>query len=337
MAQLSPDERATSVYINSLQKNNLLKQAALKAFEASEGKGSYVETCQLFKSILELPDASEGPSNTDVFVTTKLSELLTESYTNVGLTWRLECLNKSAGSIRKGNFIILFAYVNVGKTTWLASETTHMFPQIPKDKYLHWYNNEQAGSEVMLRVYQAWFGLTLEELYSNVLFYEQEFEKQTQGRFLLIDSTATTNTRVEQLCMKYPPGLVVIDQLPKIKGVGEKADRDDLKMGDKFVWARELAKTHCPVIAITQADAAGAHKKWLDLTDISRAKIAVQAEGDLVLGIGKDNKEGFEFMRYINIVKNKLPGDLGITDPKQRHGKLACLIDPSIALYKDIK
>ena len=168
-------------------------------------------------------------------------------------------------------------------------------------------------------------------------FYEQEFESQTQGRFLLIDSTATTNARVEQLCAKYPPGLVVIDQLPKIKGVGEKADRDDLSMGAKFVWARELAKAHCPVIAITQADANGAHKKWLDLTDISRAKIAVQAEGDLVLGIGKDNKEGFEFMRYINIVKNKLPGDMGITDPKQRHGKLTCLIDPSVALYKDIK
>lgn len=332
----TPNTQATVSYINSLKRNKLLKDAALKAYEASEGKASYQDTCELFKSIVELPDGLAEPVSEDRFVTTKLSELLDESYTKPGLKWRLDCLNKSLGSLRKNNFGFIFAFVETGKTTWLASETTHMFPQLMADEYLHWYNNEQAGSEVMLRVYQAFFGIELEKLYSNVSHFEGLFEEATQGRFLMVDSASITASYVEKTCKKYKPGLIVFDQLDKIKGIGDKADRDDLRLGAKFQWAREIAKTYAPVIGVTQADANGATQQWLTMEQVAGAKVAKQAEADWIVGIGKNFKEGFEYVRYLNVVKNKLPGDFGITDPKKRHAKLTCNILPEISRYKDI-
>lgn len=331
-----PNVQATATYIDSLKRNKLLREAALKAYEASEGKGSYQDTLDLFKTIVALPEGSTELSADDEFVTTKLSELFNESYTKPGLRWRLECLNKSLGSLRKNNFGFIFAFVESGKTSWLASECTYMFPQLKEDEYLHWYNNEQAGSEVMLRVYQAYFGIELEKLYSNIKHYETLFEDQTQGRFLMKDSANIHASTVEKLCGKYKPGLIVFDQLDKIKGVGDKADRDDLSLGQKFRWAREIAKTYAPVIGVTQADANGAHKQWLSMDEVAGAKVAKQAEADWIVGIGKNFKEGFEYVRYLNVVKNKLPGDFGHTDPKQRHAKLTCNIFPELARYHDI-
>jgi hypothetical protein len=334
---LLPNAQATTTYIDSLKRNKLLREAALKAYDASEGKGSYVETLELFKTIVALPDGSTEALSADDFVSTKLSDLLNESYTKPGLTWRLDCLNKSLGSIRKNNFGFIFAFVETGKTSMLASETTFMFPQLQPDEYLHWYNNEQAGSEVMLRVYQAYFGIELSQLYSNVPHYERLFEEATQGRWIMKDSANISTSLVEKTCAKYKPGLIVFDQLDKIKGVGDKADRDDLRLGEKFRWAREIAKTYAPVIGVTQADANGAHKQWLAMDEVAGAKVAKQAEADWILGIGKSFKDGFENVRYLNVVKNKLAGDLGITDPKQRHSKHTVNIFPEISRYEDIK
>jgi hypothetical protein len=333
----NPNELAVASYVGSLKRNNLLREAALKAFEASEGRGSYVETKELFKTLVELPDAFEIHSEPeDTFVSTKLSELLTESYTKPGLKWRLDCLNKSLGSLRKSNFGFIFAYVHSGKTTFLASETTYMLEQLKLDEYLHWYNNESAGSDVMLRVYQAYFGLQLEQLYSNIPHYEKLFQEATQGRFLMKDSANITVSQVEKLCSKYKPGLIVFDQLDKIKGVGDKEDRDDLRLGQKFRWAREMGKSFAPVIGVTQADSNGAHKQWLSMDEVAGAKVAKQAEADWILSIGKSFKDGFEYTRYLNLVKNNLHGDFGITDPKQRQAKLTCSINPEIARYLDI-
>jgi hypothetical protein len=72
------------------------------------------------------------------------------------------------------------------------------------------------------------------------------------------------------------------------------------------------------------------------MDEVAGAKVAKQAEADWILGIGKNFKDGFENVRYLNVVKNKLAGDLGITDPKQRHSKHTVNIFPEISRYHDI-
>ena len=148
----------------------------------------------------------------------------------------------------------------------------------------------------------------------------------------IIDNASTHRRDVERICKLYNPSFIIFDQIDKIKGFD--GDREDLKLGATYQWARELAKTYCPVIGVTQADGSGEGKKWLTMENVANAKTAKQAEADWILGIGASHQEGFEYVRHLHASKNKLPGDED-SDPKMRHGKVDVIIDPEIARYRD--
>ena len=106
-------------------------------------------------------------------------------------------------------------------------------------------------------------------------------------------------------------------------------------LGSLYQWARELAKTYAPVIGVCQADGTGEGVKWLNMGHVANAKTSKQAEADWIVGIGKTHDEGFEYMRHLNISKNKLVGDED-TLPDRRHGRMEVLIRPDIARYEDV-
>jgi len=268
------------------------------------------------------------------FVTDDLETLIHNTFQHSGLRWRLDFLNKSLGSLRKGNFGFIFARPETGKTTFLASEITEMLRNLKdEDGSIIWFNNEQVGAEVMLRVYQAYFGVRLEQLLSNPSKYRAEFDAQVRGRFKLVDDANISKQLVERVLKNYNPALVVYDQIDKIKGFN--SDRDDLRLGAIYIWARELAKQYCPAIGVCQADGSAENQKWLTMEHTANAKTSKQAEADWILGIGKTHAEGAEQIRYFNICKNKLLGDAD-TIPHMRHGRIEVLIEPEIGRYKDI-
>jgi hypothetical protein len=124
-----------------------------------------------------------------------------------------------------------------------------------------------------------------------------------------------------------------MDQIDKIRGFEQ--DRNDLMLGSLYQWAREIAKQYAPVIAICQASGEGEGVRWLDMSHVANAKTSKQAEADWILGIGKSNDEGMEYIRYLNISKNKLVGD-DDTLSDRRHGRMEVLIRPDIARYEDV-
>lgn len=216
------------------------------------------------------------------------------------------------------------------------------------DKPVFWFNNEEAGKKVKLRVYQATFGVQLEELYGNVSKYSELFGKESQGRFKLYDSAQINRRTVENLCKQFGPGLIVFDQIDKLQGF--EADREDLLLGRVYRWARELAKEYCPVIGVCQADGTAEGVRWLTMAHVANAKTSKQAEADFILGIGCITEPGWEQVRFINISKNKLLGPVvqrgaggevcrvqGNGTDHTRHGKFQVLIEPTIARYSDIK
>lgn len=318
----------------ALLKQIKARKQALKlseaAFRFSTGHAKYEDIDYEFVR-MESPDTSKEEF---VFVTTSLSSIIHDIFQKPGLRWRLDALNKSLGSLRKGNFGFLFARPEVGKTTFLASEISYMLTQLlEEDGSIIWFNNEQVGAEVMLRVYQGYFGLKLEQIKSNPEKYEEAFNSQTKGKFLLVDDANIEKTMVERIIKRYNPSLVVFDQIDKIKGFA--ADREDLRLGAIYIWARELAKSYCPVIGICQADGTGENVKWLTMDNVANAKTSKQAEADWILGMGAVHAEGMQFIRYLNISKNKLMGD-DDTLPKLRHGRFEVMIEPEIARFRDI-
>jgi replicative DNA helicase len=321
--------------INGITTANVLRDLSHQAYSVAEGKGNLEDVMKTYEQLKLLSSSSTDTTQVDVeFVTDDLEVLVNDSIKKHGLRWRLKTLNKMLGSLRKGDFGFLFARPETGKTTFLASEVTHMASQLNSESGpILWLNNEEQGSKVMLRLYQAALGIDLATLYSNIGKAKDEFHAVTHGKIKLYDSGTIHKRTVERLCEQFKPSLIIFDQIDKIQGFD--SDREDLRLGTIYQWARELAKKYAAVIGVCQADGQGEGQRWLTMAHVANAKTAKQAEADWILGIGKVNDVGFDNIRYLHASKNKLTGDED-SDSTMRHGRMECLIEADIARYKDI-
>ncbi|MCI0560480.1 MAG: hypothetical protein MN733_18490, partial [Nitrososphaera sp.] len=181
--------------------------------------------------------------------------------------------------------------------------------------------------------YQAAFHLQLPSLMAAMPTYTKRFGEMLGDHFLLFDRALLSRSDIEQVAAKYSPSLIIIDQIDKVHGF--KADRNDLELGEIYIWARGLAKEYCPVIGVTQADGSGEGIKWLTMANVANAKTSKQAEADWILGVGKQSIEGYDSARYFHISKNKLFGDQD-SDPALRHDRWEVRILPEVARYEDL-
>lgn len=320
------DENLAVEYLNKHHEQTIATQIALASLEVAQGRSDMGTVRALIESI-DKPIESAKYN----IVSNKLTELLADINSGEGLRWRLDTLNKSLGSLRKGDFGFIVKRPETGGTTFLASEVSHMLQQ--GDKKVLWCNNEEQGSKVNIRVYQAYFEATYKEIQTNQEDYENVFMTEVGNKFTLFDETTMNKRQIEELCEIHKPNLIIFDQIDKIKGFPNN-EREDIRLGSIYIWARELAKKYAPVIAVTQASGEAEGKKYLTMDMIANSKTAKAAEADWILGIGMTHYEGEEFNRYFSIMKNKLLGDSDSL-PTLRHGKMPVAIHPDIARFSD--
>lgn len=309
---------------------SLAHDLALLSIDVSEGRKPLLDLLNFFPKFEDEQELNEQ----EEFVTDDIETLYQETKHKPGLRWRLKVLNQALGSLRKGDFGFLFARPETGKTTFLAEECTYMAQQLADDAGpILWFNNEEGGMKVKVRIMQASLGCTNNRLFEDRRRAQEEYMKRTRGKILLKDSATISRREIERICKELKPSLIIFDQIDKIKGFDN--DREDLRLGAIYIWARELAKKYCPVIGVCQADVTGENKKYLTMDNVANAKTSKQAEADWILGIGAVHDEGLKYMRYLCVSKNKLTGD-DDSIPEMRHGKMEVLIQPDIARYKDI-
>jgi len=322
------EEAGANIVQRMLEKKRALKISEV-AFQVSQGFKTQDDLMSLMTEQPHRIATTIPESDTD------LETIVANVHSTKGLRWRLDCLNKSLGSLRKGDFGFIFARPETGKTTFLASEIAHMLSANiqPENGTVVWLNNEEDGNKVILRVYQAYFGATSDQIFSNVPHYRAAFKEQVGDRFKFFDTATIGRRDVEQIVAKYQPGLVVYDQIDKIKGF--TSDREDLRLGAIYQWARELAKKSHAAIGVCQADGTAEGVRYLSMDHVANAKTAKQAEADFIIGLGKAHGDGLEYARFISIPKNKLLGDDDAIH-ELRHGRFETIIHPDIARYSDV-
>ena len=139
-----------------------------------------------------------------------LEDLYESQVQSPGLRWRLDWLNKSLGSLRKGDFGFVFARPETGKTTFLASEMTHMITQTEGD--IIWFNNEEQGKKVGVRCYQALLGLTTKQLFDDVKGNASKYEELTQNRIKIYDFEDSSHvSRIESIIKETNPSLIIFN------------------------------------------------------------------------------------------------------------------------------
>ena len=331
LKETNTDETILEASLNEIKTRSLAYKLAELALAASEGKRTKEELVDFLQEF----ETSDKEETLSPFISTSLSELYDDAYKHQGLRWRLGSLNSSLGSLRGGDFGFIFARPETGKTTFLADQSTYFTEQLDDtDGPGLWFNNEEQHKKVMLRCIQAALGLSMQEIAKDIKGYEEQYKRITKDKLKLPNFDTTHKREMEALCKDVKPSFIIIDQVSKVRGFNN--DREDLRLGAAFEWARDLAKEFdCPVIGVNQADGSGEGKKYLDMSNVANSKTAVQAEADFILGIGKSNDQGFELIRHFNISKNKLAGDES-SDPSKRHAKWDALIQPELARFRDL-
>jgi len=264
-------------------------------------------------------------------VTDSIEDILAE-YDDLanGLHWRSPNLNMAIGPIRQGDLVVAAAFVDTGKSTWLASEATFMASQLQGDQKVLYLNNEERGRKVKLRLWKAALGATHEKISDNIPGAKEAWKKKMGGdadRIVLVDSARITPGMIRRKLREYNIGLIVVDQAYKVR-VSKRGSDDKLgALQDTFEYFRSLAKEYCPVICIHQARGDANGEQYIEMHQLAGSQQALQGEADAIITLGRTlNKGGDEDddgARYIYVPKNKMetPGD-----PKERNIK--CKVYP---------
>ena len=287
-----------------------------------------------------LKDVERYIEKDELFVSADLSSIA-DRISSSGYEWRLDALNRSLGPLRTGNFVIVAARVEVGKTTFLASEVSYIAQQLPKDRPVVWVNNEEESSVVFFRIVQAALGIESKEMIADSKAAMAAYTALMGGDKNKIRVTKDTNhvRDLETLFREVNPGLIIFDQLDKVGGFKE-AEREDITLGKIYKWARELARTYGPVIAASQLSATAVDLKdppFIGMDALRGSKTDKPGEADAVITLGKYKEPKTpeeEMIRTINVPKNKLPGGGSKQMESERHGQYLVTIDPIRARFE---
>jgi len=298
---------------------------------AQELLDSYKEVCT------NLDAASE-----DGFVTNDISSILEQTDRSQGLRWRLNCLNNAIGGLIQGDFGIVAAYVDTGKSTFAASEATFMASQLTEGCVL-WLNNEEFNHRVQKRLWMSALGAPWEKIVEHKDLAIKKYKKLMHGdidRIKLFDIRGFNIDKISNLVKKYNPKLIIMDQVDKIDCRVKSRWKEHDRLKYLYGQVRDIANNICPVIGISQADASTRwmdkdsasvlYQKYLDQSQLDGSKVGKNGEADFIIMIGRDND--YPNIRGISIPKNKLEG---IGDEQYRNLKTEVRFCGEKARYED--
>jgi hypothetical protein len=222
-----------------------------------------------------------------------------------GYKWNMDCLNTLFGPLST-EFIIIGSRPDGGKTTFLANEAWYIASQMKDDKCVLWFNNEEHIKNVAKRVVQSSLGVTSDWVVENRLEAYRRYERLIgKDRIKYIDD-CTDMSIIERTIERNNPGLIIIDQLYKVKGTGIKSEVDAEKFRQQCAQAREIAKHVAPVLVTNQLDASAEGVRYPTMDCLYGSKTGAQGEADGILFIGKDY--AYPDKRYVYSPKNKMTG-----------------------------
>ena len=238
--------------------------------------------------------------------------------------FNLPTLAQHVEGINAGHLIVGGARPNTGKTSFHASLIAgpNGFAQQGANCVI--LCNEEATHRVGARYLTAASGMTMREIKQNPREAHTRWNKLKQNIHIK-DATGQSMHWVELVCKTYEPDIVVLD-------MGDKFAPDQSHEGLKIcaIHARQIAKEYgCAIFYMSQLSAEAEGRINLNQSMMEGSKTGKASEADLMLLIAKElPAEGTdvnEYLRHINVAKNKLSG---------WHGRVDCNLNYHIGRYE---
>ena len=240
-----------------------------------------------------------------------------------GLSWPLASLNNIIGPI-SNEFIVVASRPDGGKTTFLAHVAQHMAQQLKEDKVVLWFNNEEAINRVKNRVVQSTLGASELDIDADPITANHQYESIINNKIIFIEDSTSIN-KIERMISKYDPGLIIIDQLYKVKGSFGATEMEAERFRQLCEWARNIGKHVAPMIVSNQLDATAEGEKYPSMNTLYGSKTGMQGEVDCIVMIGRDYHTPDK--RYIYTPKNKLTGRVQMAE---------VMLDKEVARFIDL-
>lgn len=318
--QVEPDvaDDMKAVLVGKLLEANMAVQVADIADRWT--RGEEINISKLVRAVVEDFEADVKRKVSIPFVEIG-DNLFKDAVNNTGISWRLTPLNLAMRRLRIGDFGIIAARPDAGKTSFVAAEITHMasqiaamFPDEPNRPIL-WFNNEGPGERIQERVIQAALGLPS----SKIVALQKESKlwdtyKAAIGgdlhRIRVLDVHGYKSWQIEEIIKQTNPAIIVFDMIDNIKFDGEVLNggqRTDQILEGMYQWAREIGVRHkCIVLATSQVSADGDGMAFPTLGMLKDSKTGKQGAADFIITLGKKNEAPYENIRFIGLTKNKL-------------------------------
>lgn len=235
-----------------------------------------------------------------------------------GLMWPLTCLNNCIGGLIKGDFGLVAAYVETGKTSFMTTVAAHMGKQLKEGSILY-FNNEGLEERVQSNIWAAALRIPKAKIDEDKLAYEERYTEAMNGdieRIKVFNCDGWKMSDIAFVARHYKPRLIIIDMIDKLESAHGKDDAEHRRLQVVYKDARALAAEICPVIGTSQCDASTTYVdketheeqfvRYIPMRSLHESKVGKQGEMDFIITIGKD--ASYPQTRYIHVPKNKLPG-----------------------------
>lgn len=273
--------------------------------DESKGKAALDILNKLYSDVI-LPEEEEYDSVE--FSTEYFKEVVANRYRWV---FHHPHLKEYTRGIGDSVFVVVGGTPNTGKTHFCISSVFQPGGFITQGAKVLYFANEEKGAITALRGMASFSGVDkkdLEDTDNGKLTSVLEKFKPYAGKTRIITEKYMDLVELERIIAKEAPDIVVVDMADKVNVSGDFA-REDQQLGHLYLKLRDFAKIYsCAVIATSQASAEAEGKKFWTADTLKGSKTAKSAEGDLIITLGKENKEVDDHIRYANIVKNKLSG-----------------------------
>lgn len=254
---------------------------------------------------------SAGITNFELINEAMIDAALEEDLDTSGYKFRLECLRLHMRGLRFGDAGIIAARPDQGKTSFIASEVTHLAPQLPADKTVTWLNNEGPGLRIMPRVLRSALGMTGTELMvlkeNGTLRTKYLDAIGGEGKINIINIHGKNTGDVRRILDRVNAGIVIYDMMDNVKGFSSGETRNDLALEAKYQWARDMGVEYEFVsLATSQISDEGRGEMFPDMALLKDSRTGKQGACDFQIMIGSKESNGYENIRGIGIPKNKL-------------------------------
>ena len=300
------DDEISKTVIERLYQQDIGAEIANYGIMINEGNITAMD------SLKQLLQKCQKDFTTDDFgepVTDNIYELLAVVSDDNRFQFNIPTLSREVYGIGRGEFGVIAAYSNVGKTAFAISLCASPAGFCQQGAKVVYIANEEIGKRTKLRAIQSYTGMTKEEV-SEAPEDAAARYSGIKDRLIFQDAQGWDITTLEAYLAQEKADVVIVDMADKIS-LTEKYNSGHERLRELYYRLREAAKTYdCAVLGLSQASAEAEGKTRITMSMMEGSKLGKAAESDIMLGLGKMDNPGDpdDSTRWITVMKNKISG-----------------------------